>query len=62
VLGARLMSSLSHQANYLGQFQDALQLARAAQSAAAGRATPTVLSMFLAMEARALASLGDAAG
>jgi hypothetical protein len=62
VLGARLMSSLSHQANYLGQFGDALQLARAAQSAAAGRATPTVLSMFLAMEARALASLGDAAG
>jgi hypothetical protein len=62
VLGARLMSSLSHQANYLGQFQDALQLARAAQSAAAGRATPTVRSMFLAMEARALASLGDAAG
>jgi hypothetical protein len=62
VLGARLMSSLSHQANYLGQFTDALQLARAAQSAAAGRATPTVLSMFLAYEARALASLGDQAG
>jgi hypothetical protein len=62
VLGARLMSSLSHQANYLGQFQDALQLARAAQSAAAGRATPTVRSMFLAYEARALASLGDQAG
>jgi hypothetical protein len=62
VLGARLMSSLSHQANYLGQFQDALHLARAAQSAAVGRATPTVTSMFLAMEARALASLGDRAG
>jgi hypothetical protein len=62
VLGARLMSSLSHQANYLGQYGDALQLARAAQSAAAGRATPTVQSMFLAMEARALASLGDRAG
>jgi hypothetical protein len=62
VLGARLMSSLSHQANYLGQFHDALHLARAAQSAAAGRATPTVASMFLAMEARALASLGDQAG
>jgi hypothetical protein len=42
VLGARLMSSLSHQANYLGYFRDALQLARAAQSAAVGRATPTV--------------------
>ena len=62
VLGARLLSNLSHQANYLGQYRDALHLARAAQSAAAGRATPTVASMFLAMEARALASLGDAAG
>jgi hypothetical protein len=49
------MSSLSRQANYLGQFRGALQLARAAQSAAAGRATPTVRSMFLA-------SLGDRAG
>jgi hypothetical protein len=62
LLGARLMSSLSHQANYLGQFSDALQLARAAQSAAVGRATETVQSMFLAYEARALASLGDRAG
>jgi hypothetical protein len=62
VLGARLLSNLSHQANYLGQYRDALQLARAAQSAAAGRATPTVTSMLLAMEARALASLGDAVG
>lgn len=62
VLGGRLMSSLSHQANYLGHFREALQLARAAQSAAGNRATPTVQSMFLAMEARALASLGDQAG
>jgi hypothetical protein len=62
VLGARLLSNLSHQANYLGHYRDALHLARAAQSAAAGRATPTVTAMFLAMEARALASLGDGAG
>jgi hypothetical protein len=61
-LGAWVMSSLSHQANYLGQYQDALQLARAAQSAAAGRATAAVRSVLLAMEARALASLGDRAG
>jgi hypothetical protein len=62
VLGGRLLSNLSHQANYLGQFHDAVQLARAAKSATVGRATPTVAAMFLAMEARALAGLGDAAG
>jgi hypothetical protein len=47
--------------NPLGQFRDALQMARAAQSAAAGRATAAVRSVLLAMEARALASLGDPA-
>jgi hypothetical protein len=58
-LGGRLLSNLSHQANYLGNFGDAVQFARAAQAATAGRATATVGAMFLAMEARALASLGD---
>jgi hypothetical protein len=60
VLAARLLSNLSHQANYRGQYSQALQLARAAQTAAAGRATATVQAMLLAMEARALASSGDA--
>jgi tetratricopeptide (TPR) repeat protein len=60
VLGGRLLSNLSHQANYLGRYNEALQFARAAQTGAAGRATPTVNAMFLAMEARALASSGDA--
>ncbi len=60
VLGGRLLSNLSHQANYLGRYNEALQFARAAQTGAAGRATPTVSAMFLAMEARALASSGDA--
>ncbi|PKW18724.1 hypothetical protein [Saccharopolyspora spinosa] len=60
LLGGRLLSNLSHQANYLGHFQDAVQYARAAQAATANVATPTVTTMFLAMEARALASLGDA--
>lgn len=54
------MGNLSHQANYLGKFADALHLARAAQSATVGVASPTVLASFLAMEARALASAGDA--
>lgn len=59
VLGGRLLSNLSHQANYLGRYNEALQFARAAQTATTGRATATVNAMFLAMEARALASGGD---
>lgn len=62
LLGARLLSNLSHQANYLGDFQNAVQLARAAQSAARAGASPVTASMLLAMEARALASLGDVQG
>jgi tetratricopeptide (TPR) repeat protein len=59
VLGAYLLSDLSHQANYLGKFSEALQFARAAQTSAAGKASHTVNAMFLSMEARALASSGD---
>jgi len=59
VLGGRLLSNLSHQANYLGRYNEAFQFARAAQTGAVGRVTATVGAMFLAMEARALASSGD---
>jgi tetratricopeptide (TPR) repeat protein len=59
VLGGRLLSNLSHQANYLGRYGEALQFARAAQTSAAGKASSTVTAMFLAMEARALASSRD---
>ncbi|WP_306215015.1 hypothetical protein [Actinoplanes sp. RD1] len=62
VMGGQILSNLSHQANYLGNYNEAVHLARAAQSATLGRASKTVNSMFLAMEARALASLGDARG
>lgn len=62
LLGARLLSNLSHQANYLGHYTHAVQLARAAQSAAACGSSSTTLSMLLSMEARALASLGDHRG
>jgi hypothetical protein len=62
VMGGHILSNLSHQANYLGNFNEAVQLARAAQTAAAGKASATVNAMFLTMEARALASLGDARG
>ncbi|WP_207926852.1 hypothetical protein [Actinocrispum wychmicini] len=62
LMGGRILSNLSHQANYLGKFNDAIQFARAAQSATFGRSTATVDAMFLSMEARALASLGDERG
>ncbi len=60
VMGGQILAKLSHQANYLGNFSDAIQFARAAQSATFGHASATVNAMFLAMEARALASIGDA--
>lgn len=62
LLGARLLSNLSHQANYLGHFTNAGQLARAAQTAAVRASSSTTSAMLLAMEARALASLGDHRG
>lgn len=62
LMGGQILSNLSHQANYLGNFSDAVQFARAAQAAAVGTATATVNAMFLAMEARALASIRDAKG
>jgi len=64
LMGARLLANLSHQANYLGHFTHAVQLARAAQTAARSRgpSSLTTLAMLIAMEARALASVGDQRG
>jgi hypothetical protein len=62
LLGGWMLASLSHQANYSGRFGDAVQLARASYSATRGHASTTVPCLSLAMEARALASLGDAQG
>ncbi len=59
MLGGRLFANLSHQANYLGKFKEAMEYARAAQHATRGIATPTVETLYLAHEARALASLGE---
>lgn len=59
LMGGQILSNLSHQANYLGNFSEAIQFARAAQAATVGEASATVSAMFLAMEARALASIGD---
>ena len=58
-LGGRILAGMSHQANFLGQYDHAVNLARAAQRGAAGFATPTAMALFKAMEARALAARGD---
>jgi tetratricopeptide (TPR) repeat protein len=62
MMGASILSYLSHQANYLGKFDEALHFARAAQAATVNSTSATAAAMFLAMEARALASIGDARG
>lgn len=62
LMGGQILANLSHQANYLGNYSEAIQYARAAQAATTARTSATVSAMFLAMEARALASIGDARG
>jgi len=59
MMGGRLLASMSHQANYLGNFDQAVQLARAAQEGSRGAATATTMAMFLAMEARGHAGNSD---
>jgi hypothetical protein len=58
-LGGRILAGMSHQANFLGHYEHAVNLARAAALGARGQATPTGMALFFAMEARALASKGD---
>lgn len=58
-LGGKVLALMSHQANYLGEYQDAVDLARAAALGAGAQATPRVMAMYAAMEARGLASIGD---
>ncbi|MEU4841755.1 helix-turn-helix domain-containing protein [Nocardia testacea] len=62
LLGARLLANLSHQANFVGNYQDAVMYARAAQTALRGQGTPSVETMCVMMEARGLASLADQRG
>jgi hypothetical protein len=59
MMGGRLLANMSHQANYLGNFDQAIHLARAAQEGARGTTSATTMAMFLAMEARAHAGNGD---
>ena len=58
-LGASVLSALSHQANLVGDAPEARDLARAARHAARGSRSHTLQAQFAAMEARALASLGE---
>ena len=60
LLGASILDAMSHQATFTGRFTEAASLARAARAGTPGIATPTLTAHFHAMEARALARLGDA--
>jgi hypothetical protein len=60
VLGGSILDAMSHQATFAGKFTEAANLARAAQAGTRGVAPPTLTAHFHAMEARALARLGDA--
>jgi transcriptional regulator with XRE-family HTH domain len=62
LLGASVLDAMSHQATYTGRFAEAANLAQAAAAGTRGVATATLTSHFHAMEARALARLGDAKG
>jgi hypothetical protein len=59
LLGASILDAMSHQATFTGRFGEAASLARAARTGTTGIATPTLTAHFHAMEARALARLGD---
>jgi hypothetical protein len=62
LLAGSILDAMSHQATFLGRFQDAANLARAARIGTQHIATPTFAAHFHAMEARALARLGDVRG
>ena len=61
-LAGSVLSAMSHQATYLGQYRDGTELARAALLGTTRHATATLTAQFHAMEARALAAMGDATG
>ncbi|WP_344971782.1 hypothetical protein [Streptosporangium fragile] len=60
LLAASILDAMSHQATFVGRYREAASLARAARQGTTGVATPTLTAHFHAMEARALARLGDA--
>ncbi|MFI6286457.1 sporulation protein [Streptomyces sp. NPDC051018] len=62
MFGSRILANLSHQANYLGNHAQAVQLSRAALEGARGQATPRAMALYAAHEARALSNSGDPRG
>ncbi|MZG16851.1 hypothetical protein GTY44_25795, partial [Streptomyces sp. SID5914] len=62
LLGGSVLSAMSHQATFVGRYQDAVALARAAYMGPGASLGPTMAAQFRAMEARALARLGDERG
>ncbi|MHC3428203.1 hypothetical protein [Streptomyces sp. DT18] len=62
LLGGSILSAMSHQATFLGRYQDAATLARAAYAGPGSALGPTMAAQFRTMEARALARLGDERG
>ncbi|MFJ8026320.1 hypothetical protein [Streptomyces sp. NPDC096311] len=58
-LAGSILSAMSHQATFLGQYTHGATLARAALMGISPVATPTLRAQFHAMEARALARTGD---
>lgn len=61
LLGASILDAMSHQATFVGQYREAANLARAARLGTERAGSPSAAAHFYAMEARALARLGDAA-
>jgi tetratricopeptide (TPR) repeat protein len=60
LLAGGILDAMSHQATFLGRYRDAANLARAARTGTASLGCATLAAHFYAMEARALARLGDA--
>ena len=62
LLAGSILDAMSHQATFLGRFQDAANLARAARLGTSSVAAVSLSAHFSTMEARALARLGDRRG
>ncbi|GAB3008580.1 XRE family transcriptional regulator [Amycolatopsis acidiphila] len=60
LLGASILDAMSHQATFLGRYREAANLARAARMGTETAGSASALAHFYAMEARALARLGEA--
>ncbi|MFD7315022.1 sporulation protein [Streptomyces sp. NPDC059883] len=62
MMGARILTNMSHQANYLGRVPRAVMLARASVEGGKGSSTPRAMALFSAHEARALSTSQDHRG